>query len=217
MRKYISAAGAILATVTAPAAFAQKIGFDDLPDKSIVYSGSFTTGGYFGFTWINSYVISAASAQELYPTSGGFANSVVSPDNVMINLAGDIGGMAKQDGVGFRLFSIQLTSAYYDDEIAEFYGSTVDGRLLRKDVEITTSGPTLVEFDWSDLAQLSWYGHSPSGMRTGPGYSTLIFDDISIDPVPEPATWAMMILGMGAVGFAMRRRHKVTTRVTLTA
>jgi hypothetical protein len=28
--------------------------------------------------------------------------------------------------------------------------------------------------------------------------------------VPEPATWAMMILGMGAVGFAMRRRMKVS-------
>lgn len=35
--------------------------------------------------------------------------------------------------------------------------------------------------------------------------------------VPEPATWAMMILGMGAVGFAMRRRHKVTTRVSYAA
>ena len=28
--------------------------------------------------------------------------------------------------------------------------------------------------------------------------------------VPEPATWAMMILGMGAVGYAMRRRQKVS-------
>jgi hypothetical protein len=36
----------------------------------------------------------------------------------------------------------------------------------------------------------------------------------SITPaVPEPATWAMMILGMGAVGCAMRRQ-KVTTRVS---
>lgn len=32
--------------------------------------------------------------------------------------------------------------------------------------------------------------------------------------VPEPATWGMMILGMDAVGFAMRRRQKVTTRVS---
>jgi hypothetical protein len=25
-------------------------------------------------------------------------------------------------------------------------------------------------------------------------------------PVPEPATWAMMVIGFGAVGAAMRRR-----------
>ncbi len=31
--------------------------------------------------------------------------------------------------------------------------------------------------------------------------------------VPEPATWALMILGMGAVGFAMRRRGQVKTTV----
>ena len=28
-------------------------------------------------------------------------------------------------------------------------------------------------------------------------------------PVPEPATWAMMIAGLGAVGYAMRRRRNV--------
>lgn len=32
--------------------------------------------------------------------------------------------------------------------------------------------------------------------------------------VPESATWAMMILGMGAIGFAMRRSQKVVTRVS---
>ncbi|WP_260596772.1 PEPxxWA-CTERM sorting domain-containing protein [Sphingomonas endolithica] len=32
--------------------------------------------------------------------------------------------------------------------------------------------------------------------------------------VPEPATWAMMIVGMGAVGFAMRRRSAVKTTVS---
>jgi hypothetical protein len=36
---------------------------------------------------------------------------------------------------------------------------------------------------------------------------------VSTGAVPEPATWAMMILGMGAVGFAMRRKSNVTTRV----
>lgn len=30
--------------------------------------------------------------------------------------------------------------------------------------------------------------------------------------VPEPSTWALMILGFGAVGYAMRRRQKVAVR-----
>lgn len=34
-------------------------------------------------------------------------------------------------------------------------------------------------------------------------------DDISVNGVPEPATWAMMLLGFGAVGVAVRRRRKV--------
>lgn len=32
--------------------------------------------------------------------------------------------------------------------------------------------------------------------------------------VPEPATWAMMLVGLGAIGFAMRRRSKVRTTVS---
>jgi hypothetical protein len=31
--------------------------------------------------------------------------------------------------------------------------------------------------------------------------------------VPEPAIWAMMLLGFGMIGFAMRRRPQYTTRV----
>jgi hypothetical protein len=32
--------------------------------------------------------------------------------------------------------------------------------------------------------------------------------------VPEPATWAMMVLGFGAMGMAMRRRRRVNTTVS---
>ncbi|WP_070156339.1 PEPxxWA-CTERM sorting domain-containing protein [Sphingobium phenoxybenzoativorans] len=32
--------------------------------------------------------------------------------------------------------------------------------------------------------------------------------------VPEPATWAMMVLGFGAMGMAMRRRRRVKTTVS---
>ena len=35
--------------------------------------------------------------------------------------------------------------------------------------------------------------------------------------VPEPAAWAMMVLGAGAVGVAMRRRREVNARVSYAA
>jgi hypothetical protein len=39
-------------------------------------------------------------------------------------------------------------------------------------------------------------------------------DDIAINGVPEPGTWAMMLLGFGAVGFAMRRRSRKQVAMT---
>ncbi len=33
------------------------------------------------------------------------------------------------------------------------------------------------------------------------------FDNLAIRAVPEPATWMMMILGFGAIGYGMRRRR----------
>jgi hypothetical protein len=35
-----------------------------------------------------------------------------------------------------------------------------------------------------------------------------LLDSVSLRPVPEPASWAMMIIGFGAIGLAMRRRSR---------
>ena len=70
----------------------------------------------------------------------------------------------------------------------------------------------------------------PSGTGTDPYFGTVELDggpsNISlgtqaftanvtptISAVPEPATWAMMIVGLGAIGFAMRRRKNLSTVV----
>ena len=45
------------------------------------------------------------------------------------------------------------------------------------------------------------------------GRATLTFDFTPASAVPEPATWAMMIVGFGAVGYSMRRR-KANVRVS---
>lgn len=36
-------------------------------------------------------------------------------------------------------------------------------------------------------------------------------DDVAVSAVPEPGTWAMLIAGMGMVGFAARRRRRIAS------
>lgn len=71
-------------------------------------------------------------------------------------------------------------------------------------------------------ASLSFSGIAQSVVFGGP-VNSQVFDDFTFGSVavggvvPEPATWVMMILGMGAVSSAMRRRQKVSSRVSFTA
>ena len=65
---------------------------------------------------------------------------------------------------------------------------------------------SLISFSGTGIASARFSSSSPASRA---------LDDISFTPVvtgavPEPATWAMMFLGLGAVGFAMRRRVRAS-------
>jgi len=49
----------------------------------------------------------------------------------------------------------------------------------------------------------SFFTFNVSGVNT-----PVTFDQFNVAAVPEPATWAMMLIGIGGVGFAMRRQRK---------
>jgi hypothetical protein len=114
-------------------------------------------------------------------------------------------------GAGFGTFTAtfsNLTNAFSFANVSASSGTArafgAAGNLLQS---ISFSAfPATFHFNVSGIKSVSF---APAG---GYGVDNFAFDNPT-PAVPEPATWAMMILGMGAVGFAMRRRQKgnVTT------
>ena len=67
--------------------------------------------------------------------------------------------------------------------------------------QVLNSQNPIVTFLFSGLDQTL-----VGGFRMTSTQNAFEIDNISVDAVPEPATWAMMLLGFGAIGFSIRRR-----------
>lgn len=66
--------------------------------------------------------------------------------------------------------------------------------------EITGSNSDICGYSWGDVPGLLSFGVEGPSSQTF-GYT---ITDITRSPVPEPATWALMILGIGLAGAAIR-------------
>lgn len=86
----------------------------------------------------------------------------------------------------------------HDDGAAFYQGNTKIGNTVVGPTGVSTSTFT-VQNTGNTVLRYTRQNGTPS---------VLIVDATS--PVPEPATWAMMTLGFGAMGFAMRRKSAAT-------
>jgi hypothetical protein len=81
-----------------------------------------------------------------------------------------------------------------------------------KDYQITANaGEVLSAIRVSTCLTAAASSCNQTGTGAGTGGSIFLFKQNSINevaPVPEPATWAMMLLGFGGIGMAMRRRRR---------
>jgi hypothetical protein len=54
-------------------------------------------------------------------------------------------------------------------------------------------------------------GETFSGITLTSNQNSFEVDNLAVAAVPEPATWAMMILGLGAMGMALRNRRRTAS------
>lgn len=194
---------AVLAFSGASAASAVELGFDDLG------TGSFTTipTNYQGFVW--DYW---ASVNAVNYGPSGYANGVVSGGNSACGCAADFSETISSINAAGKIFTLEsgfFTSAWNDGATLLVEGFASGSLLFSTTSVLDTSGPSFLSFGWTGLdeVQFSISGGTPSGLPGSGDYFAVDNLNMSVNVVPEPEAWTMMILGFGLAGTAMRRRR----------
>ena len=111
------------------------------------------------------------------------------------------------DGSAFDVTSLDagFINQYFESNLVmTLTGLRRDGSTVLANLDILPSFQPYMLVGFNDLISLT-FGH-PTGTAT-----FLTFDNIAVSlspaAVPEPTMWAMMIMGLGAVGSAMRSRR----------
>ncbi|MCY7279394.1 MAG: PEPxxWA-CTERM sorting domain-containing protein [Sphingomonas bacterium] len=96
-------------------------------------------------------------------------------------------------------------------------GSISFGSNLVSDFQIQSANLGFTQLNGADL--FTGPGSNPTfnlgtfnlsgGFTAGPAVLTI--SRAAVSAVPEPGTWAMMLIGFGAIGFAARRRRAMVT------
>jgi hypothetical protein len=90
-------------------------------------------------------------------------------------------------------------------------GLTGDGTGSTQTFYVPTGATTL----YLGLTDACNYNGAPNNCYTdNEGYFTLTTNGVAAGGVPEPATWAMMLVGIGGLGAAMRRRNGLAAAAT---
>ncbi len=187
MKAFLVLAGATLAFATPAAA------------QQLVTNGGFETGSLTGFTQTGNTGFTGVSSGSGIPASGTYA--------AFFGPIGSNGGitqaLATTSGqsylISFDLQNLNGGSNFYDVLFGgvSLFSASNSGAFGYTNFSTTataTGASTLLAFNF----------------RNDPSFFTL--DNVSVTAVngavPEPATWAMMLIGFGAIGASMRRRRR---------
>ncbi len=146
--------------------------------------------------------------------SSGYKNGTVSPPNVAYNLYGRDVNFKRS--TPFELVSFYLTAAYKNGLKVTVTGFRSDVQVDSATFTVDTTSPTLETLDWDVNRVVFSVGAGTGGEKnrfvldnlTTMPIPQLSTDFASLRAVPEPSTWALMLLGFAGLGYAGYDRSK---------
>lgn len=155
----------------------------------------------------------AASAALVAMACTSAANATV--DNIVLVGIGSSDAYSTDDSTMADFFNFTvptagiLSAAFSGVPSSSF--TSISGGLYKSDVLVTPfeffiNGGGKFGSVAATAVSVGDYSLRFFGAATGVGYGGSV--TLSAAPVPEPAAWAMMMIGLGAVGMAMRNRPK---------
>ncbi|MEO5937871.1 MAG: PEPxxWA-CTERM sorting domain-containing protein [Sphingomonas sp.] len=190
-------AGAFAVALTATSASSATIDFDALPTGNnpnplVLPGATFSTVG--GFNYISS---------------GGLCSSISSTSPADCSRSLEVTFDSFVSGISFAFFANNLHTVGGSVGSVQIYsGATLLG--TQQMIVQDTSGST------RDTVALTGFVNVTRLAITSTDFGGVLYDDFTFNAaagVPEPATWAMMLFGFGAIGGALRRRQNVATRI----
>ena len=206
------------------AAIAMTVATPALAATNIVTNGSFENGTPPGtFTTVNAVDTTSITGWTVSSGSVDYIGSYWQPQDGQrsIDLAGNSPGTLQQllTTTAGQVYNLSFWGARNPDNGLNPRNALVDygtGPLL---VMYLNPVSTLQDMQW----QLFTYSFTASGPSTLLSFAAdpasslgttgldaygFALDNVSVAAVPEPATWAMMLLGFGIAGVSLRRRKR---------
>ena len=169
---------------------------------SNVTSQYYAYGGPYDGAGSPASFVADGTVQQTFCATGcieGFALTV-SNDQITYEQLDD-NGYWSPSGVSYSSGGITISNG----NLLTFLGATITGVTL--DAATDMPGFTAANFGFnSGAVGVDWAG------LTGISAGDVVVLDVTTSSVPEPATWAMMLVGFGGLGAAMRvaRRKQAT-------
>jgi hypothetical protein len=223
------AAGALTAAVPAAAATFAQVGVTSgVPTLTLTNTGgggaSLSGSGALNFNFIDGTGMMGPDVAINYTLTGASTGTVVVDEDDFLRqnftgafnftFANDTMFNGRNFAAGSTVFGGEFTNARFTGQIGSTTGSILAGR-----VTTFNNGAIVFQPGASSRFEFGLAGISPAlgGSAAGgiDGFNAVLngkFDSggpIGIAPIPEPATWAMMMLGFGMLGGALRRRTRL--------